>query len=325
MKRALKWIFGVAALLLLAGAGLLWWGVRVRFPPEPALPGSLRAASMEHDGRTRTWREYVPSKLADSPALVLVFHGSTGNGEQARRHYGYEWDLLAEEHGFVVVYPDGFEGHWNDCRVQATYSARTQHIDDVGFVRALIDRHVEERKIDRGRVYATGFSNGGHMCYRLAMEAPELVRAIGPVAASFPAQDNCDCRQSHKPVNVCIINGTKDPMNPWGGGNVALWGVFGNRGPVLSAEESALHFVRLAGLPEKGGILPLIVMDESDGCSSTITTWAAEGKKQVVLIGVHGGGHAVPHPQIHGYRLLGAWSRDFSAARELYTFFKQAP
>ena len=48
-------------------------------------------------------------------------------------------------------------------------------------------------------MFATGISNGGQMALRLALEAPELVRAVAPVAASLPAERNLDCKPPGAP------------------------------------------------------------------------------------------------------------------------------
>lgn len=67
----------------------------------------------------------------------------------------------------MVVYPDGYEGHFNDCRRVASFSARALNVDDVGFVRRITEQLVEEEQVDPERVYTIGFSNGGHMALRL--------------------------------------------------------------------------------------------------------------------------------------------------------------
>jgi polyhydroxybutyrate depolymerase len=50
--------------------------------------------------------------------------------------------------------------------------------------------------VDRGRIYATGMSNGAMMTYRLACEAPELIRAIAPGAGT----DNMNSCNPSRPV-----------------------------------------------------------------------------------------------------------------------------
>ena len=75
-----------------------------------------------------------------------------GSGAQARATYGYDFDLLADRQGFIVVYPQGYEGHWNDCKVRGPYGAKLENIDDVGFLHALVDRLVTDHNADPARV-----------------------------------------------------------------------------------------------------------------------------------------------------------------------------
>jgi polyhydroxybutyrate depolymerase len=84
----------------------------------------------------------------------------------------------------VVVYPDGYEGHFNDCRRVASYSARTLNVDDVGFIKRIVERLGAEKKINPERVYAIGCSNGGHLALRLALEAPELIKGAWQLLAA---------------------------------------------------------------------------------------------------------------------------------------------
>jgi polyhydroxybutyrate depolymerase len=49
----------------------------------------------------------------------------------------------------------------------------------LGFIRTLIARASIEHAIDEQQVYAFGYSNGGHMAFRLAMEAPDEIAAVG--------------------------------------------------------------------------------------------------------------------------------------------------
>jgi polyhydroxybutyrate depolymerase len=69
-------------------------------------------------------------------------------------------------------------------------------------MRALVERLVTGYGIDRGRVFATGISNGGQLALRLALEAPDLVRAVAPVLASLPTTENMDCTPSGRSVSV---------------------------------------------------------------------------------------------------------------------------
>jgi polyhydroxybutyrate depolymerase len=285
----------------------------------PIQRGSVRVGALE-----RTYLYHAPPRLPPGAPLVLAFHSSGNDGEGMRYATGYELEALADRHGFVVVYPDGFRGNWNDCRKQATYPARALDIDDEGFVRALIARFMAEMGVDPGRVFAAGYSNGAHFAFRLALEMPERIAGIAAVAAGLPTDDNSVCRRSNAPISTLIIDGTGDPISPFGGGHVIVRGE--DRGAVLSAPDTAAYFARLAGLgapttarlPHAGGA--------SDGTHVERTTWAAPGRPEVVLDAVHGGGHVLPQTRTRMPAFLGAMTGDLDGPAEIWSFFaRQRP
>ena len=310
------------AFVLLIAVGVASWSLLLRSvpPSKPRLSWKMERGALEHGSRSRTFLYYVPTRLGRSPSLVIVFHSSMSNGSQARRAFGYEFDRLADEHGFIVVYPDGVEQHWNDCRKKAPYAARRLGIDDVGFTRALVAHFRATTNIDR--VFATGWSNGGQMAIRLALEAPDLVDAVAPVIASLPTEANMDCRISGVPVSILFMNGTADPMNPYEGGDVELYGVWGNRGAVRSSIDSAAWFARLAGYAGRPERATLPDRDPEDGSSVERVSWTDSKRKSVVLYSVRGGGHTIPHPTARAPRLLGRTNADIRAAEEIWSFFR---
>jgi polyhydroxybutyrate depolymerase len=249
-----------------------------------------------------------------------------GDGTQARAGYAYAFDGLAEREGFVPIYPDGFERHWNDCRKAGPYEANALDIDDVGFLAAVVDRFVAEHGADPKRVFATGISNGGQMALRLALEAPERMRAVAPVVASLPAGSNLDCEPAGRPVSTLIMNGTADPMNPFEGGEVALYGIWGNRGAVLSSEESIDYFRELAGHDAApSAVEQRPDLDPTDGSRVEVRSWTAAGRPSVSLYVIENGGHNAPHPSITLPRILGPSNHDINAAEEIWNFFASAP
>ncbi|MCU0506319.1 MAG: hypothetical protein MUE82_11240, partial [Chloroflexi bacterium] len=112
-----------------------------------SLPGAAVAApsssgSLAVGGLARTYRVHVPAALRPDarPALVLVLHGHGGSGAQAERAYGF--DALADREGFVVAYPDGIAGGWNDAEMD-----RHADVDDVAFLGALLDELVARHAV----------------------------------------------------------------------------------------------------------------------------------------------------------------------------------
>lgn len=80
-------------------------------------------------GLVRTFRVYVPlSHNRTRPApLLIALHGGGGTGTAMERLTIGGLNRLAARDGFVVVYPDGVERHWNDGRGIAEYRAERKH------------------------------------------------------------------------------------------------------------------------------------------------------------------------------------------------------
>ena len=215
-------------------AGTVFFGVQRL----SANPGDTKH-SIIADGRERTFQLHVPSSYDGSVpvSLVLALHGRLGNGEGQERLSHF--DKGSDEHGFIVVYPDGLDRSWADGR-GATPSDKNG-VNDVTFLSELIGRVEREYKIDRSRVYATGFSNGGFMSARLACDLADKIVAIGIVAASLSTSTAASCKPS-KPVSVLIMQGTKDPLVPFAGGPV---GEKRDHGVTLSHEASVEKFAQL--------------------------------------------------------------------------------
>lgn len=160
-----------------------------------AILGAAAASAADRSGEVkvgsvaRSYASHVPDGPApgDGFPVVLVFHGGGGRGARIRRLTGL--DRLADARGFVAVYPDGIDGHWNDGR-----STIKNPQDDLGFVAALLDRIAASTPVDQRRVYATGLSNGALFAQRLGCDMPRRVSAITSVAGALPADLASRCR-----------------------------------------------------------------------------------------------------------------------------------
>jgi polyhydroxybutyrate depolymerase len=306
--------FGVAAL-----AGLLFFYFIYSPTPEiPHLSGVVTKQSINVSGLKRTYRTYVPKDLASGAPLIVVMHGSGENGGQIRLQTGYEFDRLADEHRFAVVYPDGYEGYWNACNKVGDYAANRLDINDVQFLTALVDRLARDVGSDRSRVFAAGVSRGGFMAFRLALEAPERFRAVAAVSASVPTLDNFKCRTVARGTSsVLIINGTSDPIIPFAGGEVRLFG-FLARGTVLSSRASARYFANLnhlSGAPETH------TLAAADGFGDEQLVWRNHSGTEVELDAIDGGGHGMPQPYYRNPRLLGPTAKRPDGPDMIWGFF----
>jgi len=320
MKRVLIVLAGLLALLLTGALLVAWWYLHADEVKAPDLPGHMASGFLQHDGLKRTWQAYVPGALSAPAPVVLVLHGSRGSGQRMLEGTRYGFNVAAERHGFIPVYPDGFEQHWNDCRAGAAYTANLQDIDDVGFFRAMVGELATQHAIDMSRIYVAGMSNGGQMAYRMGFEAPDLVAGIAAIAANLPVDDNLDCERSGEPVAALVINGTEDPVNPYAGGLVTVSGD-SSRGLVLSSMDTAHYWAELAGHAGDGAFTVWPEHTADDGTSVESTLWSAAGKPPVQLLGVVGGGHTIPHPVFRLPRILGRTSHEFEAAEVIWEFF----
>ena len=160
MRLSKKLVLVFVALILIFGAAFRYFVV-VPMIESPQLDGSFLNETLELDGLTRNFHYYIPAGLEPHPAVIFAFHGSRGDGRRMRRALYFELDRLADEHGFVVVYPDGYRNHWNDCRQAGGYDAKLENIDDVGFVRAMLSYLQDAHRVDASKVFAVGLSNGG--------------------------------------------------------------------------------------------------------------------------------------------------------------------
>jgi polyhydroxybutyrate depolymerase len=328
MKRVLRvlrfCLLSVVVIVVLCGA-LFGYFVYSPAPEAPHLSGTLTKETIEVDGLTRTYRTYVPQGLAKGAPLVVVMHGSGENGAQMRIETGYGFDRTADAHGFAVVYPNAYEGDWEACSIVGRLSTKGLTIDDVGFLTRLIGKVSREIGVDSGRVFAAGSSRGGSMAIRLALEAPSRFRAVAAVSASVPAPENFRCQPAGRSPSIMIMNGTEDPLVPFEGGKVSLFGLFYKNGKVRSSRDSAQYF---ADLNHIAGAPTTHETNVADGVRVEQVLWRNDLKVEVELIAIHGGGHGIPQPyqrrpRIVGPLLLGPSPKEPNGPDVIWAFFER--
>jgi len=224
----------------------------------------------------------------------------------------------------VVAYPRGVERHWNDGRGAAALAAQQGDVDDVKFVRRLVDALAGELAIDRSRVFATGVSNGGMFCHLLALRASDVVTGVAPVIGGV-AEPLADEFRPERPVSALIIQGDADPLVPIDGGPVGS-PRRGGRGRVLATTQAVDKYVLrngIAGEPTTG----TIDTDPDDGATTKVTEYPpGPGGFRVTLYVVRGGGHHWPGaPRSTPVWLTGRQTHDFNATQVICDFFAACP
>jgi polyhydroxybutyrate depolymerase len=268
-----------------------------------------------HNGTERSYLIRAPAELARGNGrvpLVLVLHGGGGNGDNAERMTGFS--DKARREGFIVVYPEG-TGRRNDRFLTWNAGhccgyAMVNRVDDVGFIRVLIDRLIESYPVDPKRIYATGMSNGAMMTHRLGIELSNRFAAIAPVVGTLFGDEK---RPEH-PVSTIMLNGILDKSVPYQGGPP------GGRFPGA-----------WDGTPTKPALEQAAFWADADGCTGgpvkddhrAFTRWQyhCPAGRAVELYLVGDNGHAWPGGH-QGSRMGDKPSSSFSGTDVIWDFFK---
>jgi polyhydroxybutyrate depolymerase len=180
----------------------------------PTQPSPLGFASLTVNGVARTYWLHVPTTFQKhSSALVLVLHGSGGNG--LGMEIGTGFSRLADEVGFAVVYPDGlFEAMGGQTNWAYFFNDFT---DDVGFIRQLLQTLERSIQFDPRKVYVTGLSSGALMSHRLGVQLGDRVAAIGVVQGALFFEGppgGASVSAAVAPASVLILHGDQDSTIP---------------------------------------------------------------------------------------------------------------
>jgi polyhydroxybutyrate depolymerase len=194
------------------------------------------------DGLQRRYDLISPANSASRPALVLVLHGTLQSAGSVRRWAGYSFDDYAAAGAAAVAYPQAWRREWNGARKAVMVSRQAKTVDDVAFIRAVIDDAAAFADIDRSRVFVIGFSLGGQMAIRLIHEMADAMAGAAVVSANLPAVGNRSwSTDQQRALPVLVIHGTNDPLAPIDGGVVGFHGHF-PKGDHLSADATARYF-----------------------------------------------------------------------------------
>jgi polyhydroxybutyrate depolymerase len=234
--------------------------------PIPA-GGILTDAKLQHDGRERRYliNDYSGGKPAP---LVIVLHGGGGHPENAQNMS--QFDVIAAREKLIVVYPGGTGGMpggrlltWNATHCCAF--ARENRIDDVGFIRTIIDELVSSGRADPKRVYVTGMSNGAMMTHVLARELPDRIAAIAPIVGAVFGDEP----PAKGPVAAIIFVGQDDQNVPAAGG------------PLGGADRRG-SLAAMARKPEDHDVAPDIAQADywarANGCGAPVEAFDRQDK-----------------------------------------------
>ncbi len=260
-------------------------------------------------GEQRRYLLFVPATYdpAKPTPLVISLHGFVE--WPAHQMQISHWNELAQEYGFLVVYPEG-TGLPRRWRAGGWAAASGDPLVDVRFISDLIDELERKYNIDRSRIYANGLSNGGGMSFLLGCALSDRIAAIGGVAGAYlyPLDE---CRPS-RPVPMIAFHGTADPIVPYLGGP--------SRGsearlPVIPDWMAAR--AGLNGCDETPTALP------SSGEASGLRYSGCDQGAEVDFYTIAGGGHSWPGGDPLPEWIVGHTSQDIDATRVMWEFFRR--
>jgi len=288
-----------------------------KLEPLPWGPGT-REYPLRVDGTDRTFIVHIPTAprrnrfgVSEPYPLVVVLHGSGADAETVQSQSGM--DRVADSLHFVVAYPNGIAGifglgsDWNAGKCCG--NAARNNIDDLTFLRRIVDDVARNIAVDRRRVYVAGFSDGGRMAYRVACDESSMVAAIGVVAGSV-VDDTCTPARA---VPLISFHGTADREVPYSASpeaqttepllaapgippSVRYWAT-ANRCRNSTTRQAAPHIMRV----------------QFDSCAA-----------DVVFYAVDGGGHAWPGGEKDGGDGTEP-THELSATSAMISFFLRHP
>jgi len=161
-----------------------------------------------HNGTDREYLLHLPRDLPKQAPLVVFLHGYHGD---ARDYAEMGMTRVADEKKFAVVYPQGLPDreeipHWN-ARLKLS------KVDDIGFLKALVESLQKKHALDPKRTFVSGVSNGGFMSYTMVSEHPDQFRAAASIIGTVSGE-TWRKREKMKPVPILQISGLSDKIVP---------------------------------------------------------------------------------------------------------------
>jgi len=155
-------------------------------------------------GQERRYFLETPAAAPEGASWPLVINLHAFKSSPREQRELSEFKDIPERYGFAVAYPEGIGQSWNSGRCCG--SAARQQVDDVAFLRAMVEQIAMRIPLDRTRVFALGMSNGGGAAQRLACDASGLIAGVAAVSSRLTVR-RCEPTRG---VPLLLLHGSKD-------------------------------------------------------------------------------------------------------------------
>lgn len=265
-----------------------------------SIPTNLETGAIRVGDRTRTFA-LAPAGRPDAP-LLIALHGAGGNGVGMAALTGLHRSGPAV--GCTVVFPDGAGNVWNDNRGAPKLASR-QGVDDVAFLRTLVDHLGATGRGDPTSVHLAGISNGAFLAEHIARNERLDVRTAVLVAATATAASRAARPVPARPTSIVVFMGTSDRLVPYAGGRIGFNRPDGRprrrhhhhgsgeapRGVAVPAEVVAADWAAANGHTTPPVVEPIGLPGD---LPVTRIAWQTSGHAPVLLHRIDGGGHTWP-------------------------------
>lgn len=268
----------------------------------------MQTGSFEFEGRTRNYEVYLPQNFQSNMPVVISLHGYT---ETIQWYKNYTLlHEFADTSGFITVYPAAIDKSWNSGLIAPGWPLIDTTVNDVGFISVLIDTLKVHYDIDLSRVYGCGYSLGGEMTYRLAIELGYRFAAVASVTGLINDVTG-NLGDPIRPIPILHIHGTEDTYETWNGDNKNLWTVPETIDFWLEKNDCALP-ADTVSLPD---------LDPNDGSTvEKISYNNCSENSSFIFYKIQGGGHHWPDAAYNWGG--GNLNRDINANVEIWNFFQ---
>ena len=232
--------------------------------------------TIEWQGMQRQYLVKTPSDYESLPVLFFL-HGLGDNINHVNSEHNFQ--QVADRFNWMVIIPQAInEGNgtmWNAALMPSD-------IDDSGFLIALLDSLAVQYPVNQDSIFFTGFSMGGFMSHRMAIEHGDRINAAAPVSGLIThAMSN---QTAVAPVKLLHIHGTSDNVVGYDG-NSQYFG--GNLGLGVDA---ILNYWRNANGCTNEPIIDSLPDTHNDGLR--FVQYVYPGTKELRFLKVIGGTHS---------------------------------